>query len=161
MIAKKYTSKSIKLSPAMLRCEFKHAILEFHQVDHSGASYQARIFFNNPKATEKTPLLAEQGYAGKFHIFGHGRCFGDKGHCHIPAQRRPFDTRSPHPLTPREVTVEVTDALKLAARASEELIITVVPIIYASYDRAKRQDCFHFDGMRIRLRSSYGLFAEQ
>lgn len=157
MIAKKYTSKSIALSSAMRKGEFKHAILEFHKVDHSGASFQARVFFNNSRASKDTPMTLEKGYAGKFHIFGHGRCWGDTGHCHVQQTPRPFDNRSPHPLTPREVRVEVTDALKRVAQKESKLVITVVPVIYATLEKGEKQDCFHFSGLTLRIRSSYGL----
>jgi hypothetical protein len=157
MMAQKYTSKPIRLSPAMRRAAFKRAVLQFHQVDHSGASFQARIFFNNPRANESTPMTMEQGYAGRFHVFGHGRCWGDPGHCDVPAERRPFDPRSPHPLTPREVEVVVTDALRKVALQSETVTITVVPVIYAATDERDRKDCFHFKNLTLLLRSSHGL----
>jgi hypothetical protein len=157
MMAQKYTSKPIRLSPAMRRAAFRRAVLQLHQVDHSGASFQARIFFNNPRANENTPTTLEQGYAGRFHVFGHGRCWGDPGHCDVPTERRPFDPRSPHPLTPREVEVVVTDALRKVALESETVTITVVPVIYAATDERDRKDCFHFKNLTLLLRSSQGL----
>jgi hypothetical protein len=160
MTAEIYTSKPIELSPAMRRAGFKHAVLEFHKVDHSGASFQARVFFNNPEATEETPQTLENGYAGRFHILGHGRCWGDPGHCCVPTEHRPFDNRSPHPLTPREVEVDVTDALKKAAIKGDPLRITVVPVIYSAPEQSDMMDCFHFDGLTIRLRSSHGLLED-
>lgn len=157
MMAQKYTSKPIRLSPAMRRAAFKRAVLQFHKVDHSGASFQARIFFNNPRANEKTPMTLEEGYAARFHIFGHGRCWGDAGHCDVPTARRPFDVRSPHPLTPREVEVVVTDALRKVALQTDTLTITVVPVIYAASDKRDMKDCFHFKDLTLLLRSSHGL----
>jgi len=157
MMAQKYTSKPIRLSPAMRRAAFRRAVLQLHQVDHSGASFQARIFFNNPRANENTPTTLEQGYAGRFHVFGHGRCWGDPGHCDVPTERRPFDPRSPHPLTPREVEVVVTDALRKVALESETVTITIVPVIYAATDERDRKDCFHFKNLTLLLRSSQGL----
>ena len=157
MMAQKYTSKPIRLSPAIRRAAFKRAVLQFHKVDHSGASFQARIFFNNPKANEKTPMTLEEGYAARFHIFGHGRCWGDAGHCDVPTVRRPFDVRSPHPLTPREVEVVVTDALRKVALQTDTVTITVVPVIYAAADKRDMKDCFHFKNLTLLLRSSHGL----
>ena len=160
MMAQKYTSKPIALSPAMRQAAFKRAVLQFHGVDHSGASFQARIFFNNTRANENTPMTLQQGYAARFHIFGHGRCWGDAGHCDVPSERRPFDPRSPHPLTPREVEVVVTDALLKVALESETVTITVVPVIYAAADKRDMKDCFHFKNLTLLLRSSHGLLED-
>src|ERR1051325_9849520 len=124
MISKKYSSKPFSLTPAIRKAGFDQAELVLHGVDHSGPSYQGRIFFNNSAASEKTPKSLEAGYAGAFNIFGHGRCWGDKGHCCVPTQR-PFDNRSPHPLTPREVVVDVTEALRKAAVEGGKLSVTV------------------------------------
>lgn len=157
MMAKTYTSKPIPLSPAMRRATFKRAVLQLHEVDHSGASFQGRVFFNNPEANETTEMTLDTGYAGRFHIFGHGRCWGDVGHCDLPKERRPFDTRSPHPLTPREVEIIVTDALLRVARQAETVTITVVPVIYAASEQSDMEDCFHFNGLTLLLRSSHGL----
>src|SRR5436305_12471848 len=104
MMSRKYTSKAIPIPTLIRERPFKHAELQFFNVDHSAASYQGRIFFNNPEADEKTALATETGYAGAFHIFGHGGCFGDAGHCEV-REKRPFDTRLPHPLTPTSVSV--------------------------------------------------------
>jgi hypothetical protein len=160
MMSKKYTSKPIRLTPAIRQAAFKHALLLFHKVDHSGASYEARIFFNNSSAIESTPRTLECGYAGKFNIFGHGRCWGDEGHCMVQSERRLFDNRSPHPLTPREVTINVTQALRKAAIEGDKLVITVVPVVRASASRTDAKDCFHFDGLSLKIRSSHGLLED-
>ena len=64
---------------------FTRADVVITGVDHSAASYEVRLFLNNPAATADTPRTAEQGYAGRFTIFGHGGCYGDEGHCEVPA----------------------------------------------------------------------------
>src|SRR5579871_3303431 len=80
--AKRYVSPKISLEN--LASDFSRADLIFDGVDHSGASFEARVFLNNDKANEETPTLPENGYAGSFHIFGHGGCFGDDiTHCQI------------------------------------------------------------------------------
>src|SRR5690348_16357380 len=61
------------------RKDFNRADLIFEGVDHSGPSFEGRVFLNNPNATADTPATAENGYAGSFHIFGHGICLGDVG----------------------------------------------------------------------------------
>jgi hypothetical protein len=113
--------------------DYDHADLELHGIDHSGLSFQGRVFLNNPRATEKTRLEASAGYAGTFHIFGHGGCFGDVGHCDVPTGPvDPFDYRLPHPLTPATRSLEVTEALKTLRDTSdaERVTVTIVAIPY-------------------------------
>jgi tyrosinase len=110
------------------RQAFARADLVFYGVDHSGPSFEGRIFFENTSADVSTPLDAEHGYAGSFHIFGHGGCFGDPGHCAVPDSRRdPFDLRPPHQLTPVTKTVIVTAALR--RQPGPTVQVTVVPIV--------------------------------
>jgi hypothetical protein len=115
---------------------FQRADLKFYGVDHSGSSYEARIFFNKPGADETTPLVAQEGYVGSFHIFGHGGCFGEEGHCDVPpGPVSAFDRRAPHQLTPTTKTVIVTPAVRqLAAGAAGNgtFTVTVVPVVRAS-----------------------------
>ena len=160
MTSKIFTSRPITLTREIRAAAFRHAELVFHSVDLSGPSYEGRVFFNNRDADGKAPQLLESGYAGKFTIFGAGRCWGNEGHCMVPESKRAFDTRSPHQLTPRTVTLVVTQALLKAAREGSRLTVTVVPIVLASRGRTGAADCFHFDGMVIRLRSSHGLLED-
>jgi hypothetical protein len=102
------------------------ADLVFYDVDHSGASYEARVFLNSPDADADTPR-DDPSYAGSFHIFGHGGCFGDAGHCEVPAERDPFDFRPPHQLVPASKTVVITDAFKrIIAPHDKTMTVTVV-----------------------------------
>ena len=102
------------------------ADLVFYDVDHSGASYEARIFLNVPDADADTPR-DHPNYAGSFHIFGHGGCFGDVGHCDVPTERDPFDLRPPHQLVPASKTVVITDAFKrIVGPHDETMTVTVV-----------------------------------
>jgi tyrosinase len=112
--------------------EFSRADLEFRGVDHSGPSFEARVYFDNPAADTTTGRDAGSGYAGSFHVFGHGGCFGEHGHCDIPqGARSPYDYRFAHQLTPQYKTVIVTDALRtlIAKSARKSVTVTVVPII--------------------------------
>ena len=111
---------------------FTRADLEFRGVDHSGPTYEARIFLDNQDAEANTARDPSDGYAGSFWVFGHGGCFGELGHCDIPTgPRGPFDKRPPHPLTPQFKTVIITDALKRVLQTSEAktLLVTIVPIV--------------------------------
>jgi hypothetical protein len=111
---------------------FTRADLEFRGVDHSGPSFEARVYLDNARADVDTPAESGEGYAGSFWVFGHGGCFGELGHCDIPEEPRgPYDKRSPHPLAPQFKTVIVTDALKrvLQTSKSKTLSVTVVSVV--------------------------------
>jgi hypothetical protein len=120
---------SVPISLANLDARFQRADLVFHGLDHSGPSYEVRIFFNRPDATADTPLAPEQGYVRSFYLFGHGGCAGQPGHCHVPATRRPYDMRPPHQLTPATRWVTVTDATRRALAAGHELTVTLVTVV--------------------------------
>lgn len=130
MAVSRYVSEPFPVPMQEGEHDFYRADLLFFEVDHSGASFEARVFLNNPEADETTPREKEAGYAGSFFIFGHGGCFGELGHCDVPQEPRdPFDFRLPHPLTPANTTVIVTEALKELRNASGgELTVTVVAV---------------------------------
>ena len=130
MALNRYVSDPITIAAVEEEADFARADLEFYGVDHSGSSFEAMVFLDNPDADENTPREAGSGYAGSFYVFGHGGCFGDVGHCDIPeGPRGPFDRRSPHPLTPQKRTVVVTEPLKLVRDTVDgDLTVTVVPI---------------------------------
>src|SRR4051812_1425480 len=122
----RFVADPLELPPR--EATFARADLVFYGVDHSGASYEARIFFGRPRASVSTSR-DDEGYAGAFHIFGHGGCFGDVGHCAVPTgPQDPFDWRGPHQLTPQTKAVEVTDALRrvLDDPSATDLVVTVV-----------------------------------
>jgi hypothetical protein len=114
------------------RRDFRRADLVFEGVDHAGPSFEGRVFLNNSAADAETPRDLDHGYAGSFHIFGHGHCFGDPGHCEVDDRgKAPHDLRLPHPLTPVEKIVVVTDALKQILHRDGHLDqVTVVPVAW-------------------------------
>jgi hypothetical protein len=114
------------------RKDFQRADLIFEGVDHAGPSFEARVFLNNAEATEATPRRPENGYAGSFHIFGHGSCFGDAGHCDVTDRgKAAYDLRGNHPLTPAQKVLIITDALKQVLDRDGELHhVKVVPVAY-------------------------------
>src|SRR6266699_1925400 len=96
-----FTSVPIELTAPPDEEPFYRADVVLYGIDHSGPSFEGRIFIDNPEAGASTPLEAEHGYAGSFYVFGHGGCFGDVGHCDPPpGPVSPFDRRAPHQLTP-------------------------------------------------------------
>jgi hypothetical protein len=145
--AKKHTGAKISLEG--IGTTFKRADLKFAGVDHSGVSYEARIFLNNPQANEATPLTSENGYGGRYHIFGHGGCFGDAGHCEIRGPRRAFDPRPGHPLTPATKTVIATEAVRKVALSSKEITITVVPVVLSGTVLSDYENVVKFDKVSI------------
>jgi hypothetical protein len=125
-MVERFVTRGIDLPPA--GAEFARADLVFVGVDHSGASYEARVYLDAP-AADRDSGRDDAAFAGAFHVFGHGGCFGDVGHCDVPAgPADPFDLRPPHQLTPQTKVVIVTDALRrvVAAGAGEQLTVTVV-----------------------------------
>jgi tyrosinase len=104
------------------------ADLIFYGVDHSGPSYEGRVFLGEGRVSDKTPREAAKGYAGSFMVFGHGGCFGSDSHC-APQDRYSdeFDRRPPHPLTPQIVSLSITDAL--SSVEASQVKVTVVPVV--------------------------------
>ena len=138
-----------KISKSQLPPDFSRADLEFIGIDHSGASYEARVFVNNPKANANTAPTAANGYAGSYNIFGHGGCFGDVGHCDIQKAQDSFDPRPSHPLEPIRKVVIATDAIKQAIAQSGEISITVVPIIKGWTEKTELKDVMKFDHINL------------
>ena len=143
----RFVSDPIDLPERESDADLARADLVFYGVDHSGASYEARIFINAPGADASTPR-EDPHYAGSFCIFGHGGCFGDVGHCDVPdpAELDPFDLRPPHQLVPAAKTVIVTDAFKrLVAPGDETMSVTVVAVVPG----ADKPDVLRFDTVRL------------
>ncbi len=72
-------ARSLTIGPfgiAGLARAFSRADIEFHGLDHAGATYEGRVFVNLPDADAQSPRDVPE-FAGCFHIFGHGGCFGD------------------------------------------------------------------------------------
>src|ERR687887_1023553 len=145
---------TVKLErPAVAPDEFSRADLEFRGVDHSGPSYQARIFLDNAQADDSTPTEEATGFAGAFNVFGHGGGFGELGHCDVrDAPRNLYDRRLPHPLTPQFKTVVITDALRRVLRTSraKTLTVTVVGVVYENaYSLVQVADPLKFESVSL------------
>jgi hypothetical protein len=148
--AKIFTSKPVSISVASAEHRFYRADLEISGIYHGEASYEGRVFFNNPQANQNTPRTRDNGYAGSFHIFGHGGCLGDPGHCEVNEHKREsYDFRPPHPLTPATKRVTVTEALRAVASKASEVVVTVVPVVKATNELCDDQNVFRCDNMRL------------
>jgi hypothetical protein len=126
---------------------FMRADLIFYGVDHSGPSYEARIFLNHSDAGFQTPCDADSGYAGAFYVFGHGGCAGEEGHCDVADRYEDeFDFRAPHPIQPWTKTVTITDALRAAG--GPEITVTLVAVA-TGFAEAEETDALHFERLRL------------
>ncbi len=121
---------STPIPTTLLDAEFTRADIEFHGLDHSGATYEGRVYLNRPDASEQTPRDVPE-YAGSYFLFGHGGCLGDPGHCAV-TPRRFYDPRSEHPLTPTLKVVIATEAIRRAKDGADQITVTVVPILLST-----------------------------
>jgi tyrosinase len=120
-----FTTKALAL-PAPEQ-EFIRADLAFYGLDHSGPTYEGRIFLGAKRSIRHGAGIDEPAYAGSFFVFGHGTCHGDVGHCEIPEKRDAFDLRFPHHLTPGATVVTVTDRVRaLIEEGRAEAKVTVL-----------------------------------
>ena len=132
--------------------KINRAVLEFHGINHSGPSYEARVFLNNKNANEKTKKTEVNGYVGSFHIFGHGgRCYGGPGHCAIPPGdiSDPYDLRRSHPLTPTYRNVTITTLLKKLAKKYNKITVTIIPIAKSYDEMADMENLFQFEKLAL------------
>ena len=145
----KYTSETLNVGTLD-----PHVVPRGHRVprvDHAGASYEGRVYLNNPDADEGTGY-EDPSYAGSYHIFGHGGCLGDPGHCDVEPRRR-YDPRPAHPLTPAKKVVIATDPVKRAIEEDGEVKVTVVPIVeplpYEDVDPKHTEDPLKIGYVRV------------
>lgn len=125
---------------------FLRADLIFYGLDHSGDSFEARLFLNAPRRIDQSAGRDHPDYIGSFFIFGHGGCFGDEGHCDVPAERDPFDLRPPHQLEPAVRIVTVTNAIQMLVETGAEATrVTVV----AQTAGNRSNDVLAFDTVRL------------
>lgn len=125
----RYVSPALRV-PATTEGERHDRIdLELHGIDHSGRSFEVRVFVEDPQADTQTPITADnQHYAGSFYVFGHGPCLGDEGHCDVPpGPVNAYDFSEPHPLAPKYRRLPITDAIRSKA-TGEMFTVTLVPL---------------------------------
>ncbi len=125
-----YISEPFQFQPSSFEHSKQRFELIVRGVRHIGPSYEARVFVGQNSANEETEPTEENGFAGRFHILGHGDCYGAPGHCGPAQQRLAYDTTPPLSSRPIEIHVNITNGLKRAAEAAEgqDLILSIVPI---------------------------------
>jgi hypothetical protein len=134
-----YVSQNIKLDVSKLENDFYRADLIFHGLDHSGASYEGRVFINNPNASSVTPDNTEEGYVGSFFVFGHGGCLGSESHCDVNRPITRFNL-IPNPLVKERVSLIITDRLKELSKGATEFTVTIVPRLAKGARRVCQKD---------------------
>jgi tyrosinase len=139
----RFTSDPIELPPP--ERPFARADLLFYGLDHSGASYEARVFMDT-RGVGRDADPTHRAYVGSFFIFGHGGCFGDVGHCDLPGHDDDFDLRPAHQLEPALRIVTVTDPVRsLLEREVEAAKVTVT----AHTEGNLPNDVLAFDKVRL------------
>lgn len=122
---------------------FERADIAVHGIDQSGASFEGRVFLNNPEATLETPLSADQGYAGSFHVFGYGVWPADIG-----GDRAEQAASADVIRAPISKTVIATDAIRRAAAHGNAARVTIVPV-YPGHPPRDASDAFKLEGVAI------------
>jgi hypothetical protein len=116
-VVDRFRSKALELPDP--EHSFDRVDLAFYDVDHSSATYEARVFIGAPRNLKRDAGAEHPAYAGSFFVFGHDRCYGEEGHCMVPEDRDPFDLRLPHHLEPEPEIVTVTEAVKRLAEGGK------------------------------------------
>jgi tyrosinase len=121
----RFVSEPLRLPPPD-GVPFQRADLELVGVEKAGPSFVLEVFVGNPEATEGTPRAITSGWAGTMPVFAHGDCWGDQGHCDPPrGPLNQFDLRPPHPLTPVNLSMEITLALRFLGLI-EHVVVTIL-----------------------------------
>jgi hypothetical protein len=143
-VNQRWTSEPLRV-PRDADAPFLRADLEFEDVAHDGPSFVVLLYFNDPGVDEHAGR-DHPSFAGEFTVFAHGDCWGDVGHCELPqGPVTPFDRRPLHPLTPINVTVEVTEAL----RALGDAETVTVTVLAESLDPEKDDDVLRFKRLTL------------
>lgn len=142
-MVERFTTDPIELPPGDR--PFDRADLIFYGIDHSGPSFEARVYLD-PRGVGKGADPTHRAYVGTFYIFGHGGCFGEVGHCDLPSAPDPFDLRPSHQLEPATRILTVTDPVKsLLEREVEAAKVTVI----ARSEGRAANDVLAFERVRL------------
>jgi hypothetical protein len=145
---------SLPGSPA----DIARADIVLEGVEHGGASFEARIFLNNPRADETTPTTAEAGYAGSIHVYGFGAPAEAGGAAGSASRARPAPADVAAPAlpgrrAPTRRSIIATEAVRRAAGAGRTATVTVVPIVFALGGAHSLDQALSIDRMSITWNS--------
>jgi tyrosinase len=138
----RWTSEPLPFDPSEA---YARVDLEFEGVEHDSSTFTALAYLNNRDVPDDAGRDDEQGFAGGFTVFGHGACWGQLGHC--DPGRDPvseFDARPEHPLTPVNMTLEITEAVRRLG-SPESIEVT---LLVASEDEDEEQ-LLRFDQLTL------------
>ncbi len=142
----RWISESLPL-PIDPEAPFQRVDLEFEEVEHDADSFVALVYLNNRRVDQRTGRDPTKGFAAGFTVFAHGVCWGDVGHCDVPKEAvSAFDSRTEHRLTPQNVTLDVTDAVRSLGEVSA-IQVTVVAV--SSSDQARRTGVLRFSALTL------------
>jgi hypothetical protein len=116
-------------APSPIELPREGGSLVFHGVDQGGPSFEARVFLNNPAATDATPTTAEHGYVGSFFVYGEGR--------ESPAPTERVLAVPPGVVPPGKSTVTVL-ALPVGDWAADHPVIESVDVMTVDPPRGSR-----------------------
>ena len=139
----RWTSAPLALPPQ--DGPFVEATLAFEDIRHDGPSFTVYAYFDNPEVDEKAGAEGE-GYIGRLRVFAHGDCWGDAGHCDLPTGPiHEFDLRSPQPMTPIDLSLDCTAALRAISNRTE----ATVTVLAYSADPEAGDDLLRFAGLSL------------
>ncbi|HEV7586878.1 MAG TPA: tyrosinase family protein [Longimicrobium sp.] len=145
----KQSAPAVSVELGELSPGFDHARMRLHNTQRTEGSYEVRVFFNQPDASDKTATDDNPSYGGSFYLFGHGTCIGDEGHCDVVA-RREGDQRPPHHYTPQNLTFDVTDAVKTLAKSRKKRgDVSVSFVVLDAAGEPAAPDEFAFEGVSL------------
>ena len=144
MVKGRFVSAPIRVPLGPAGLNFERADIECRGVDQSGASFEARVFLNNPTADLNTPLTPEHGYAGAFHVYGYGVWPADVGKDRAARKAASSDSIR----APIDKTIIATEALRAALRHGPDVKVTVVPVLPGNPPR-DASDAFKLEDVRI------------
>jgi hypothetical protein len=100
--------------------------LVFSGVEQGGPSFEGRVFLNNPQAHAATARTPDSGYAGSFHVFGHGPA-APPAIAEELARRAELGAGGA--VAPIEKRVQADQAaVRTAVERSDEVVVTVVAV---------------------------------
>ncbi|MEA2719621.1 MAG: tyrosinase [Candidatus Eremiobacteraeota bacterium] len=131
--------------------EFHRAEIRFEGLTPPKNSFTVLVFVNDTKANGKTKTYGNPHFLGAQGFFGHGRCFGDEGHCD-PKPRDIFDLRPKHHYDPIKVRLNVTRPLRALLRAGEKLDDSPVTLVVIDAKGNEIPESgLHFEGFSLAI----------
>ena len=150
---KRRLTTAVTLSHGAIEQEIKRVDLILRDVDHLGCSYTGHVFFNNGRASLTTKRTAEAGYAGSFHVFGHGDCYGAPDHCSQVPTSDAYDQSLAPASLPMEIHLTVTAAFLRASKKRKKVTLTIVPEVsdHPPYVSSKPEEALKFGSASLAV----------